>query len=111
MTVRTRLAVSSLALLLVACTSGAPRRTDPGEPVAARPSLAPPTPAPVRRADPLPIVLPRDDGPHDRLTEWWYYTGHLRDADGRSLRLRVRGLPRRARRVPDLLGLAPRDHR
>ena len=28
-------------------------------------------------ADPLPVVLPRDDGPHDRLTEWWYYTGHL----------------------------------
>jgi predicted secreted hydrolase len=27
-------------------------------------------------------VLPRDDGPHDRLTEWWYYTGHLRAADG-----------------------------
>jgi predicted secreted hydrolase len=33
-------------------------------------------------ADPLPVVLPRDDGPHDRLTEWWYYTGHLRDTDG-----------------------------
>ena len=27
-------------------------------------------------------MLPRDDGPHDRLTEWWYYTGHLRAADG-----------------------------
>ena len=26
----------------------------------------------------MPVVLPRDDGPHDRLTEWWYYTGHLR---------------------------------
>ena len=23
------------------------------------------------------MVLPRDDGPHDRLSEWWYYTGHL----------------------------------
>ena len=30
-----------------------------------------------RRADPHPVELPRDDGPHDRLTEWWYYTGHL----------------------------------
>ena len=28
------------------------------------------------------MVLPRDDGPHDRLTEWWYYTGHLRADDG-----------------------------
>jgi predicted secreted hydrolase len=29
------------------------------------------------------VVLPDDDGPHDRLTEWWYDTGHLRAADGR----------------------------
>ena len=28
-------------------------------------------------------MLPRDDGPHDRLTEWWYDTGHLVAADGR----------------------------
>ncbi|HEX8967540.1 MAG TPA: lipocalin family protein, partial [Chloroflexota bacterium] len=39
---------------------------------------ADPTPAP-------PIVLPRDSGPHDALTEWWYFTGHLRSvADGRQ---------------------------
>jgi predicted secreted hydrolase len=37
-----------------------------------------PTPAP-------PLTLPRDAGPHDALTEWWYYTGHLRSsADGRA---------------------------
>jgi predicted secreted hydrolase len=29
------------------------------------------------------VVLPRDDGPHDRLTEWWYDTGHLVASDGR----------------------------
>ena len=35
-----------------------------------------PTPAP-------PISFPRDAGPHDALTEWWYYTGHLQsDRDG-----------------------------
>jgi predicted secreted hydrolase len=28
------------------------------------------------------VVLPADDAPHDRLTEWWYDTGHLRTADG-----------------------------
>ena len=56
-------------------------------------------PPPVAVADPLPVVLPRDDGPHDRLTEWWYYTGHLRADDGAPLRLRVRHLPRRARRA------------
>jgi predicted secreted hydrolase len=29
------------------------------------------------------VALPRDDGPHDRLTEWWYDTGHLVTDDGR----------------------------
>ena len=45
----------------------------------------PPTPSaePSRFPDPLPISLPRDDGPHGRLTEWWYYTGHLRTPTGR----------------------------
>ena len=44
-----------------------------------------PGPSPsARPADPQPIAFPRDDGPHDRLTEWWYYTGHLHTADGRS---------------------------
>jgi predicted secreted hydrolase len=29
--------------------------------------------------------FPRDHGTHDEYrTEWWYYTGHLRDADGKS---------------------------
>jgi predicted secreted hydrolase len=27
-------------------------------------------------------MFPRDAGPHDALTEWWYYTGHLTSADG-----------------------------
>ena len=59
----------------------------------ARPILAndpivfppPPTPSapPSHAPDPIPISLPRDDGPHDRLTEWWYYTGHLRTQAGR----------------------------
>jgi predicted secreted hydrolase len=28
------------------------------------------------------MVFPRDAGPHDALTEWWYVTGHLADAGG-----------------------------
>jgi predicted secreted hydrolase len=47
------------------------------------PSPEAPTTAPSRPADPIPIAFPRDDGPHDRLTEWWYYTGHLHTDDGR----------------------------
>jgi predicted secreted hydrolase len=41
-----------------------------------------PKPSPAVVADPQPVEFPRDDAPHDRLTEWWYYTGHLRDTRG-----------------------------
>ena len=74
-----------IALLLVtALLAGAC-----GQPILARPAAPSPgvplrTPAPAPPDDPRPIVLPRDDGPHDRLTEWWYYTGHLTDEDGGS---------------------------
>ncbi|HET7703081.1 MAG TPA: MMPL family transporter [Candidatus Limnocylindrales bacterium] len=67
--------------LLAACTTGgAPILANPAAPHPAPPAA---TPAPSRAADPRPVVLPRDDAPHDRLTEWWYYTGHLETADGR----------------------------
>ncbi|MFL5643876.1 MAG: lipocalin family protein [Chloroflexota bacterium] len=68
-----------LTIFLSACSGGTAILANPA---AVRPSVAPSTPAPSRPADPLPVVLPRDDAPHDRLTEWWYYTGHLRTADG-----------------------------
>jgi len=71
-----------LAVILVACTSGAAGQPILANPTAARPTGAPPTQPPAAATDPLPVVLPRDDGPHDRLTEWWYYTGHLADTDG-----------------------------
>ncbi len=66
-------------LLAAACTAaGDPILANPPAP---RPSVAAPTDRPTPRpSDPLPVVLPRDDGPHDRLTEWWYYTGHLESA-------------------------------
>jgi predicted secreted hydrolase len=50
---------------------------------AAHPTAPSRTAAPSHAPDPLPVELPRDDAPHDRLTEWWYYTGHLHAADGR----------------------------
>jgi predicted secreted hydrolase len=69
--------LAALALVVAAC----------GGPVLANPPAAHPeaTPAPSgtpRPPDPQPVVLPRDDTPHDRLTEWWYYTGHLVDQSG-----------------------------
>jgi predicted secreted hydrolase len=68
-----------LVFLLAACSGPVL-----ANPPAARPSAAPRTPTPAAPADPRAVVLPRDDGPHDRLTEWWYYTGHLAAADGRT---------------------------
>ena len=63
-------------LLSVAACSGPVLANPPAQQPIAPASTEPP----VAVADPLPIVLPRDDGPHDRLTEWWYYTGHLHAA-------------------------------
>jgi len=72
------LLVTTLAVVLAAC-SGPILANPPLLEVA--PSAAPATPAPP--PDPVAVSFPRDDGPHDRLTEWWYYTGHLVAADGR----------------------------
>ena len=68
-----------LAAILAGCTGGGPILANPTPPRPAPPSVSP---SPSRPADPLPVVLPQDDRPHDRLTEWWYYTGHLRDGSG-----------------------------
>ena len=65
---------------LAACSGGQPILAN--APVA-DPVPVPATPRPAAAVDPQPIELPRDDGAHDRLTEWWYYTGHLRATDGR----------------------------
>ena len=66
--------------LLAACAGGArPILANEPAPHPTAPVVAP-TPSP--RPDPIPVELPRDDGPHDRLTEWWYYTGHLRGEAG-----------------------------
>ncbi len=87
---RTLTAALSAILAVVAVagcsTAGGPILANPTAP---RPSIAPATPPPAAIADPLPVVLPRDDGPHDRLTEWWYYTGHLTGttADGSPRKL------------------------
>ena len=70
-------ALAGLALVLAAC-SGPILANPPAQ----QPITVEPTAPPLAVADPLPVELPRDDGPHDRLMEWWYYTGHLRDDAG-----------------------------
>lgn len=69
----------SAALAVVVAGCGGPVLANPPAPhpvVTPSPTGTPPPP------DPQPVVLPRDDGPHDRLTEWWYDTGHLVDDTG-----------------------------
>lgn len=42
-------------------------------------------PAPYRQPYPVqPVELPRDDAAHAAPIEWWYYTGHFEDPDGRE---------------------------
>ncbi|MEX1169695.1 MAG: lipocalin family protein [Chloroflexota bacterium] len=68
------------AIVVAACSGGGPILANPIVPLPTRaPTPAPPAPL----VDPRPIELPRDDAPHDRLTEWWYYTGHLQAGGGR----------------------------
>jgi predicted secreted hydrolase len=66
------------ALLVAACAGPILAR-----PVPSLPSVALPARVASSPPDPQPVVLPRDDSPHDRLTEWWYDTGHLVASDGR----------------------------
>jgi RND superfamily putative drug exporter len=67
-------------LLLAGCTASGPILANP---TALRPPITTPSPTISAAPDPQPVSLPRDEAPHDRLTEWWYYTGHLEAPDGR----------------------------
>lgn len=68
----------ALAALLTGC--GVPGTIHPTSALPPRPTAAP-TQAPLP-----PVRLPQDEAPHEDLTEWWYYTGHLHGTDsaGRS---------------------------
>lgn len=68
----------ALAIFTVSACSGPILANPPA--VAGAPIVKPTPLAP--RNDPQPVQFPRDDAPHDRLTEWWYVTGHLNTLDG-----------------------------
>lgn len=74
------LGVLLLSVLLAACggSTASPNEGADAAPTAtsaATAFLAPPV-------EIAPVVFPDDEAPHDNLTEWWYYTGHLFTADG-----------------------------
>lgn len=73
-----RLATLGLLAVMVGACSGPILANPP----ASQPVIPTTSPRPSRLPDPQPIVFPRDDGAHDQLTEWWYYTGHLADDAG-----------------------------
>jgi len=77
---RVMVLAAAAAVLVVACCGKAPILANPALVLPVPPTAAS-TPSQVQ--DPVAIQLPRDDAPHDRLTEWWYYTGHLVATDGR----------------------------
>ena len=67
--IRRALVLALAAVLLAACGD------------AAQPLPKPP-PSTFDAASLPPVDLPRDDAPHDNLTEWWYVSGHLQTAEG-----------------------------
>ena len=72
--------VASLGVIaaMVAACSGPILANEP----ASQPEVPTASLRPGALPDPQPIVFPGDDGAHHRLTEWWYYTGHLADDAG-----------------------------
>jgi RND superfamily putative drug exporter len=68
------LTLALVGALLVGCS---PTGQVLANPLPATPRTPTQAPTESRAPDPQPISLPRDEAPHDRLTEWWYYTGHL----------------------------------
>lgn len=73
-----RVASLGIVAAMVAACSGPILANEP----ASQPEVPTASLRPGALPDPQPIVFPGDDGAHHRLTEWWYYTGHLADDAG-----------------------------
>ena len=71
-----------LSTLLGACGDNAAARDAFPTPVtnpAASQIVAPASPGPIADGK---VNFPLDEAPHNDITEWWYYTGHLTTTDG-----------------------------
>jgi predicted secreted hydrolase len=75
--------LSALLPLLLLSACGVNRDT----PLATGTPQATPTRAAAAFVAPTPEIVavrfPEDEAPHDMLTEWWYYTGHMYTEEGR----------------------------
>lgn len=66
-------ALAALSALLAACSAPGTIQTGGSLPhVASAAPTQPPLP---------PVTFPQDEASHQSLTEWWYYTGHLKGTD------------------------------
>jgi predicted secreted hydrolase len=81
-------ALAPLSLLVVACSSSSGATVEAFD--AGATLGAPKVDAGVqtngecaKALDTSKVRLPKDDGAHDEVMEWWYWTGHLQAADGR----------------------------
>jgi len=83
--------VAAVLLLAVAASRLARAPVGPSATVAVRDPLdAGSTEGFARALSPRAFVFPADHGPHhDFRTEWWYYTGNLRDRTGRHFGFQV----------------------
>jgi predicted secreted hydrolase len=72
-------AIILLALTLAAC-GDQPKEAFPSPtPNPNAGQIVAPSPGPVKDAK---LTFPDDEAPHNNLTEWWYYTGHINTTDG-----------------------------
>lgn len=78
---RALVAIALLALFVAAC--GDPQLSETSVPATAEPTATRAAAAFVAPTEPVqPVRFPEDEAPHENLTEWWYYTGHLYTTDG-----------------------------
>ncbi len=78
LTPRTLATLTMLALVVLLAGCGVPgtiHTTGTLPKVSATAPTQPPLP---------PVSLPLDEAPHQDLTEWWYYTGHLQGSDAQG---------------------------
>lgn len=76
---RLALTLGMLLAILTACAgTGDATPVASADPTATRQAATLLTPPP----EPRPLVFPDDEAPHEDMTEWWYFTGHLFDPDG-----------------------------
>jgi predicted secreted hydrolase len=76
--------IAALLVLTIRLVSAPPALPPADQPIAVAEALGGETAGFARALEVRPFTFPADHGPHPGFrTEWWYFTGNLRAADGR----------------------------